>query len=192
MKVGTRLREDFQQFRPRLWLAKGLMLPFPLFVMNRFRTQVLRLAGIRIGKGSIVFGMPTIVGGREAALPLKIGENCLLSVQCYFDLAAPVSIDSGANIGPQVMFITGTHLIGEATHRMGELVSAPIRIGEGVWIGARATLLPGVNIGPGAVIAAGALVNRDVLPNTVVAGVPAKTIRDLPPQVLQKGDKRTL
>ena len=54
-----------------------------------------------------------------------------------------------------------------------------IVVGDGVWIGARATILPGVQIGDGAVVAAGAVVTRDVAANSLVAGVPAKTIREL-------------
>ncbi|MCJ7702812.1 MAG: hypothetical protein MUO62_14610 [Anaerolineales bacterium] len=173
------LREELQQFRLRLYLAKLLTLLFPPFVMNRLRTQVLRFAGIHIGKGSIFFGIPTLVGGLDLST-LQIGENAILSIELYFDLAAPIKIGNSANIGPQTMLITGTHKIGPAENRLGELIPLPIHIGDGVWIGARATILPGVTVGSGAVIAAGALVNRDVAPNTLVAGVPAKVIRELP------------
>jgi acetyltransferase-like isoleucine patch superfamily enzyme len=63
-------------------------------------------------------------------------------------------------------------------HR-GNLLPAPIHIGKHVWIGANATICPGVSIGDGAVIAAGAVVNRDVDANTVVGGVPARVIKNL-------------
>jgi acetyltransferase-like isoleucine patch superfamily enzyme len=58
----------------------------------------------------------------------------------------------------------------------------PIKIGEGVWIGARATILPGVTIGAGSVVAAGSLVTKDMPANVLIAGVPAKVIRELETQ----------
>lgn len=60
----------------------------------------------------------------------------------------------------------------------GKEKSAPIHIGNHVWIGARATILKGVTIGDGAVVAAGAVVNKDVPPNTLVGGVPARIIKE--------------
>ena len=61
----------------------------------------------------------------------------------------------------------------------GSMIPAPIRIGKNVWVGANAVILPGVTIGDGAIVAAGAVVNRDVPENTVVGGVPAKVIRTI-------------
>jgi acetyltransferase-like isoleucine patch superfamily enzyme len=82
-------------------------------------------------------------------------------------------------VGPGVYFITGTHRIGSHTQRAGPVIAAPIRVGDGVWIGARAILLPGVTVGAGAIVAAGAVVTRDVPADTLVAGVPAQVKRSL-------------
>jgi tetrahydrodipicolinate N-succinyltransferase len=60
-------------------------------------------------------------------------------------------------------------------------VAAPISIGDGVWIGSRVTVLPGVSVGRGAVVAAGAVVTRDVAPDTLVAGIPAVVVKHLGP-----------
>ena len=147
--------------------------------MNRLRTQILRMAGFQIGSGTLFFDIPTIVGDRATLSQFRIGQGGLVSIQCYIDLAAPITIGNGATLGPQTMLITGTHKIGPPENRLGALIPLPIHIEDGVWIGARATILPGVTVGRGAVIAAGALVNRDVPANTMVAGVPAKPIRDL-------------
>jgi len=178
-KIRNVLQEELQQFHPRLWLARILMMPLPPYVLNRLRARILRLAGLRIGKGTVVFNLPTIVGHRGMLKELHIGENNVISVGCYFDLAAPIHIGDDTTLGPQVMLITGTHKIGSAEKRAADLIPLPIYIGPGVWIGARVTILPGVTVGRGAIIAAGALVNRDVAANTLVAGVPAKPIRDL-------------
>lgn len=178
-KILKILQEETKQFHLGLGLARTLAFPFPPFVMNRYRTQILRMAGFEIGSGTLFFDIPTIVGDRATLSQLRIGKNSLVSIQCYIDLAAPITIGNGANLGPQSMLITGTHKFGPPENRLGDLIPLPIHIEDGVWIGARVTILPGVTVGPGAIIAAGALVNRDVPANTLVGGVPAKPIRDL-------------
>ncbi|WP_308493924.1 acyltransferase [Microbacterium terrisoli] len=75
------------------------------------------------------------------------------------------------------MFVTATHVVGDATRRAAAATSAPIVVGDGVWIGARAIILPGVSIGDGCVIAAGAVVARDCEPHGLYGGVPAMRIR---------------
>ena len=66
--------------------------------------------------------------------------------------------------------------MGSAQRRAGELTTLPVTIDDGAWIGARSTILPGITIGAGAIISAGAVVNKDVPPNTVVAGSPARVV----------------
>lgn len=91
--------------------------------------------------------------------------------------SAAVTIGARCDLGPRVVLATGTHLDGGAERAAGPGVSHPITIGDGVWIGAGSTILSGVTIGDGAIIAAGCLVNKDVPPQTVVAGVPCKILR---------------
>jgi acetyltransferase-like isoleucine patch superfamily enzyme len=69
--------------------------------------------------------------------------------------------------------------MGSRERRYAGLEALPVTIGAGVWVGARAMIMPGVTIGDGAVIAAGAVVTKDVPPNTLVAGVPARIVREL-------------
>jgi acetyltransferase-like isoleucine patch superfamily enzyme len=75
--------------------------------------------------------------------------------------------------------LTGTHDFHDPQNRVGKMEGRPITICDGVWLGARSTILPGVTVGGGAVVGAGAVVTKDVPANTVVAGVPAKVIRCL-------------
>jgi acetyltransferase-like isoleucine patch superfamily enzyme len=75
--------------------------------------------------------------------------------------------------------VTVDHEVGDSSQRCGRRVFRPICIEDGVWIGSRAVILPGVRIGRGAVVGAGAVVTRDVPAHALVAGIPAKTIRDL-------------
>jgi acetyltransferase-like isoleucine patch superfamily enzyme len=88
-----------------------------------------------------------------------------------------ITIEDDTKIGPKANLLTSNHPLDPA-HRK-ELVSTPIWIKKNVWIGAAATILPGVTIGENSVVAAAAVVTQDVPPNTVVAGVPAKVIRTL-------------
>ena len=76
-------------------------------------------------------------------------------------------------------FITSTHVIGDETMRASEGISKPITIGNGCWIGSNSTVLPGVNIGNGTIIAAGSVVVHDCEENSLYAGVPAKKIKQL-------------
>ena len=80
-------------------------------------------------------------------------------------------------IGHNVVLATLNHE--ENPSKRGNLIPAPIKIGNDAWIGSNATVLSGVTIGNGAIVAAGAVVTRDVGENTIVAGVPARYIRDI-------------
>jgi acetyltransferase-like isoleucine patch superfamily enzyme len=75
--------------------------------------------------------------------------------------------------------LTVDHEIGPSEHRCTNPVMAPIAIGDGAWLASRVLVLPGVTVGKGAVVAAGAVVTRDVAPDTLVAGVPARFVRNL-------------
>ena len=77
------------------------------------------------------------------------------------------------------MILTSTHELDIKEHRAGRLQLSPVNVGDGVWIGARAIILPGVTIGAGAVVNPGAVVNKDVAPQTRVGGTPAVPIEVL-------------
>ena len=94
---------------------------------------------------------------------------------CKFQDQGGITIGDGSLIGHNVVLATLNHNL-DPEYR-ADLIPAPISIGKNVWIGANATVLAGVSIGDGAVIAAGAVVTKDVPENTVVGGVPAKTIK---------------
>ncbi len=103
---------------------------------------------------------------------IRFGKNVFVNSGCCFQDQGGITIGDGTLIGHQVVLATLNHAL-EPEQRATTL-PGPIVIGKNVWIGAHATILQNVTIGDNAVIAAGAVVTRDVPANTVVAGVPAK------------------
>ncbi len=108
---------------------------------------------------------------------IHVGKNVFINSCCQFQDQGGIFIGDGALIGHSVVLATLNH--GFAPEDRQNLYHAPIRIGKRVWIGAHATILAGVTIGDDAVIAAGAVVNKDVPAGVVVGGVPAKHIRNI-------------
>lgn len=170
---------EFSTLRPRLVLVMCLASLLPPSTGGRLRAFLLRLAGFQIGSGVSFSSNPRLFGEGPINQRLSIGANCWLNVDCAFELGANITIGERVSIGPQTMMLTTSHDIGPAEHRCGPKVCQPIVIERGSWIGARCIILPGVTIGSGSVVAAGAVVNRDVPAHSVVAGVPARVIRSL-------------
>jgi maltose O-acetyltransferase len=111
---------------------------------------------------------------------VSIGQGTFVNRNCFFDAYAPIEIGNYCSIGMDVLFCTSSHDPGTKHKRAGQNNGKPIKIGDGSWIGARSTILQGVTVGEGCIIAAGSLVNKDCEPNGLYAGVPAKRIKDLP------------
>lgn len=109
---------------------------------------------------------------------ITIGNNVFFNSGCEFQDQGGISIDDGTLLGHNVVLVTLNHCMNPK--QRANLEPAPIHIGKNVWIGANAMVLPGVTIGDGAVIAAGAIVTKDVPANTIVGGIPAKKIKDIP------------
>ncbi|MFF7293279.1 acyltransferase [Microbacterium sp. NPDC008134] len=118
-----------------------------------------------------------IYRGSEVAGPVSIGDRVFINRDAY--IRPGTVIGDNVNLGPFVRLITDTHDIGSASRRAGRFRHDPIRIGDGAWIGASSTVLGGVTVGEGAVVAAGSIVTTDVAPHTVAGGVPATMTRRL-------------
>ena len=108
---------------------------------------------------------------------IRVGKGVFINSGCCFQDQGGIFIGDDCLIGHQVVFATLNHDLAPA--RRKNMFPAPIHIGKNVWIGAHATILAGVTVGDNAVIAAGAVVSKDVPANTVVAGVPAKVIKTI-------------
>lgn len=108
---------------------------------------------------------------------ISIGKNVFINSGCRFQDQGGITIGDDALIGHNVVLATLNHEI--KPEKRKNMVPAPILIGKNVWIGANATILPGITIGDNSVVAAGAVVTKDVPANTIVGGVPAKMIRTI-------------
>lgn len=108
---------------------------------------------------------------------ISVGKNVFINSGCRFQDQGGITIGDGVLIGHNVVLATLNHDINP--RKRSTMYPAPIAIGKNVWIGANATVVPGVSIGDGAVIAAGAVVTKDVPANVIVGGVPAKIIKKI-------------
>lgn len=108
---------------------------------------------------------------------ITVGKNVFINSGCCFQDQGGIEIGDNVLIGQQVVIATLNHDL--QPNKRANMLPAPVKIGNGVWIGAHATILSGVTIGDSAVIAAGAVVNKDVPAYTVVGGVPAKIIKTI-------------
>ena len=167
-------RHSFQNKKARaVWEVVWMLLfrPTPRWCLNGWRRFLLWAFGAIVGKGV------RIQGGAKIWQPwrIRIGDNSWIDSSVSLYSVDDIKIGSNVVISEGAFICTASHDIGSDTF---ELVTKPIEIGDSAWVCSRAIILPGVKIGEGAVIAAGAVVSRDVAPWTVVAGNPAKFIKN--------------
>ncbi len=163
-------------FDPRLAFAQALIGLLPYGAWTRLRAALYRMGGIEVRRGAVIMGRMRL-WGRE---PLVIGERAFINYPCAICRDGPVRIGANVTVGHDVVIATGHHPIGPSMKRAGDLAPRPVTIEDGAWIGACAVILPGVTVGRGSIVAAGAVVTKDVAPDTLVGGVPARVIRELP------------
>ena len=136
---------------------------------HSFRRLCYRIVGIKIGSGSTIHMWANFYQPKN----VSIGKDTIIGDHCFLDGRADLVIGDHTAIASQVLFYNSEHDINHSEFTARE---EPIKVGDYVFIGPRAIILPGVTIGDGAVIAAGAIVTKDVDSKSVVAGVPAKEI----------------
>lgn len=168
----------------RIFHLRGLWRMVALFLVNKVfvgtsakyfacKRRLLNSIGFQIGEGT------KVVGPIECTGSLVVGNDCWIGKYFTVNGNGTVIIGDRCDIAPGVTFQTGGHEIGDAKRRAGKGITAIQRVGNGVWIGGRATIVGNTTIGDSSVIAACACVVRDVEPDTLVGGVPAKLIRRL-------------
>ena len=152
---------------------------YAAFVINHFyqgthffkrKRSLLRWAGYEIGEDT------KVVGPFFCTAELRVGRACWIGRGFSIDGNGSVSIGDCCDIAPYVNILTGSHLIGDSSRRAGEGINTDVTIGNGTWVGARATIVGDSDIGSGCVIGACAMVKGSVPDNAMYGGVPAKPI----------------
>ena len=138
---------------------------------RRVRSAVLRRAGATIAPSASLHGGTYMTDPRN----LYVGRESFINRSCYLDLSGPLILGDNVNVGHGATFITVEHSY--LPDERGTNTFRPIVLKEGSWVGANATVMPGVTIGRFAVVAAGALVLKDVPDGWVVGGVPARFLK---------------
>jgi len=157
----------------RDWLMYLASLGPNVEVLNVYlRPRLLRWGGAQVGHGCVIRPGIYVSPGK-----LTLGDYVIINIQCRLACGGGITIGSFCQIGARVSFETVHHQVAPVRggHRPGR--GKAIRLEDRVWIGTGAILLGGVTIGEGAVVAAGAVVTKDVPPFSVAAGVPARVIR---------------
>jgi acetyltransferase-like isoleucine patch superfamily enzyme len=108
----------------------------------------------------------------------RVGRNVFINQNCTFYDLGGLDIADDVMIGPNVSLITSGHPL-EPSRRRAAVIAKPIAIGRNVWIGAGTTIIGGVSVGENSVVAAGSVVTKDVPPDTLVGGNPARVIRSI-------------
>lgn len=147
-------------------------------IPTRIRRRLVSWAGVRVSPG-VLIAPYSFFGGGE----VNLGQHVFVNAGAFLDGSGPITIGDYTRLGPKVTLLTGTHAYRRSTIRRGPFdptIARPIVIERGCWLGVNTTVLPGVTIREGCVIAAGAVVIRDTEPNGMYAGNPARRIKDLP------------
>jgi acetyltransferase-like isoleucine patch superfamily enzyme len=141
--------------------------------VDEIRERLSAIIGAQIDESTTVFAPFHTNFGRF----ITIGNNVFINHACSFLDMGGITIEDDVLIGPKVNLVTENHPLDPANRKA--LICKPIVIKRNAWIGAAVTILPGVTIGENAVVAAGAVVSKDVAANSIVGGVPAKVIKTI-------------
>ncbi len=175
LKSGEPIRlEDIEYPKIQLVVDRTIRLSGQLnnaASIDEIRSCLSEIIGISIDASTTVFVPFYTNFGRF----IQLGKNVFINHACSFLDMGGITIEDDVLIGPKVNLVTENHPLDPGDRRA--LITSPIVIRRKAWIGAAATILPGVTIGENAVVAAGAVVSKDVAANTVVGGIPAKFLK---------------
>ena len=153
------------------WLLRGHAATSTL-LPTAVRRALLRLGGVQLG--AVIWGLERCYFESEH---VSIGPGCAVNAECWFEGHGRIVIGRDCLFGSQVMILTSDHAIDSDGQVARSATYGEVHIKDRCWIGTRAMIMPGVTIGEGTVIGAGALVTKDCDPGAVYVGVPAKRVR---------------
>lgn len=175
MRAGEAIRKDdpeYDQFQQAV--ARTIRLSAALNAsadIDQVRQRLSEITGKDIDGSTTIFPPFHTNFGRF----ITLGKNVFINHACSFLDMGGITIEDDVMIGPRVNLTSETHPLDPANR--GTVIPKPIVIRRNAWIGAAATILPGVTVGENAIVAAGAVVSRDVPANAIVAGIPAKVVK---------------
>ena len=167
------------------------LIPYRWMLFPQLRVPYLRLLGARIAEGVIIHDVRFFNAYRTGLRGLEIGRNCFIGTECLLDLADRIVMGDHVTLAERVTILTHTN-VGYHDHPLQAYfpaMSASVRLESGCFVGVNATILPGITIGDGGVVAAGAVVTTDVPAWHVVAGAPARMLKKLPPALSEERAK---
>lgn len=152
---------------------------FSMMIISPLRVWLLRVFGAKIGKNTVIERIRLNNLYRTGIIGITIENNCYLGDGVTLDLAERITLEDYVTLSFDVIVLTHTN-VGYKDHPVQAhipSVAKPVMFKKGCFVGARATILPGITIGEGAAVAAGAVVTKAVPAKTLAGGVPAKVIR---------------
>ena len=177
MKAGELFRLDDPEYPKVLEIVnRTIKLSAELNVstgVNQIRERLSEIIGTELDESTTVFAPFHTNFGHF----IQIGKNVFINHACSFLDMGGITIEDDVQIGPRVNLVTENHPLDPANRKA--LICKPIVIKRNAWIGAAVTILPGVTIGENSVVAAGAVVSKDVPDSVIVGGVPAKIIKTI-------------
>lgn len=165
----------------RFGLFTLAMVPYRLALVPQLRAPWLRLLGARIGPRAVLHDVRFFNLYRRGLGGFEVGADCFLGDECLLDLAEGIRLEAQVTLAERVLILTHMN-VGYRDHPLQTqfpALAAPVVLERGCFVGAAVTILPGLTIGRESFVAAGSVVTESVPPRTLVAGVPARRVREL-------------
>jgi acetyltransferase-like isoleucine patch superfamily enzyme len=157
------------------------MIPYRMALFPPLRGALLRLFGATLGRRVVLHNARFFNLYRRGFAGLRLGDDCFIGDECLLDLAESIELKEQVTLAERVLILTHTN-VGYRDHPLQKhfpASQAPVILERGCFIGAQAVILPGVRVGEGSFVAAGAVVTENVAAHSLVAGVPARFVRSL-------------
>jgi maltose O-acetyltransferase len=180
-RLAREIRSLRDGVNPRFGVADFAARLLPNYALCCTRAWLYRAAGCDISSSVTIQGALQLLGSGPSAGRLHVGTGTIIAPLVTLGLDSDVFLGRNVSVAPGTVFHTATHAIGFGSRRMQlPVIAQPIVVEDGVWIGARCVILPGIRIGRGSIVAAGSVVTENVPPNSFIEGNPAVIRETLP------------